>query len=737
MNKYLPETNTFINYNEKDGLSSSLTESILEDDQGNLWISTNNGISKFNPQNETFSNFNIDDGLQDKEFYFGASFKSADGKMYFGGINGLNFFYPDSIIDNKELPSTQITSFTKLGISPLKLSNVSYLDAIELSYKDKIFSLEFSALDYTAPQKNKYAYKMDGLDDVWIETDYKNRKVTFTGLQAGEYTFMVKSSNSDGYWDEDGATIQVIIHPPWWATTWFRIVAVIILLSLVGLYLRKRTAQLRKRKKELEEEVELRTKESVESRERVDLQNIALDKTSLISQTDAQGQILHVNDLFCNTFKYSREELIGQKHSIVNSGYHKESFWKELWDTINSGKVWRNEVKNLTKDGNYIWSDTVIAPIVKQGNLPSQFISISFDITQRKELEKELHLTQYGMDHAGDSILWIDPPTATILSANEVAWKMLGYSKKELIDMTIAQIDPLFPPENWPPLVDSLKLGNIETFESINKRKDGVTFPIEISARYIEFENQGYIVAFLRDTTERKELDSRLKLIEYGIDSAKDSVCFVDPLTGVILDANINAYKSLGFEKEEIIGRKFWYFDINFLPEKWPAFVEKLKTGEKISYESMNCTADDVLIPIDISASYFEFEGANYIVAFTSDITERKKNEAALNEAKQRMSLALESANMGSWEYLPVTNTLLFDEAKQRLYGMREGDFDGSLEGWLKYIHPEDVDNVVKKVGAAIASGDRYDDDYRVITKENGLRYLSTRGVFLKTNQAR
>ncbi len=676
LNKYLPVTNSFISYNEANGLSSSLIESILEDNQGNLWISTNSGISKFNPEKETFTNFDVDDGLQDKEFYFGAKFKNADGKMYFGGINGLNFFYPDSIIENTEPPNTRITTFTKLGRSPLKLNNISYLDAIELTYMDRIFSFEFSALDYTTPQKNKYLYNMEGLDDMWIETDYKDRKATFTGLQPGEYNFRVKSSNSDGYWDEEGASIQVIIHPPWWATTWFRIIAVLIFLSLVGLYFRKKTYQLRKRKKELEEEVEIRTKESIESKERaeslyqisfelnkvldlntvlelilkeckkvisydsatlqvakgtqfeitncegftepekvigtrfdfsddvffkitkslkkslviddvlkysefkdlsinsdirscmgiplligekvvgrftidksevgfyteehvktatsfaalaavaienarlydetqktknkIELQNRALNKTSLISQTDLEGNILNVNDLFCSTYNYSSEELTGKKHSVVNSGFHKDSFWKELWDTINSGKVWRNEIRNLTKDGSYIWTDTVIAPIVKQGDQPSEFISISFDITQRKELEKELHLTQYGMDHAGDIVLWIDPATATILSANEAAWKMLGYTKKEFINMTIPQIDPLFPPEKWPPLVDSLKLGNVAAFESINKRKDGATFPVEVSARYIEFENQGYIVAFLRDITERKKAEEEL-----------------------------------------------------------------------------------------------------------------------------------------------------------------------------------------------------------------------------------
>ncbi|MBT3634540.1 MAG: response regulator [Candidatus Marinimicrobia bacterium] len=126
-----------------------------------------------------------------------------------------------------------------------------------------------------------------------------------------------------------------------------------------------------------------------------------------------------------------------------------------------------------------------------------------------------------------------------------------------------------------------------------------------------------------------------LLLTNYGIDNARDSICFVDPETGTILNSNINAYQSLGFKKEDIIGRKFWYFDINFLPENWPDFVEKLKTGEKTYYESIHCSANDELIPIEVNASYFEFEGSDYIVAFTHDITENKKAAAELQLAKE------------------------------------------------------------------------------------------------------
>jgi len=136
---------------------------------------------------------------------------------------------------------------------------------------------------------------------------------------------------------------------------------------------------------------------------------------------------------------------------------------------------------------------------------------IILDITERKKLEEELRLTQFGIDNAGDSVWWIQPETAMIIHANETAWKSLGYTKEEFINKSIPQIDPVFPPEKWPPLVELLKTGSSQTFESMHKRKDGGIFPIEINARYFKFEEQAYIVAFSRDITDRKQAEDELK----------------------------------------------------------------------------------------------------------------------------------------------------------------------------------------------------------------------------------
>jgi len=244
LNKFDREKIHFTHYRQIDGLPNELIIGILEDDYGNLWISTNKGISKFNPQTETFRNYDVRDGLQSNEFSANAYLKSKSGEMFFGGINGFNVFHPDSIKDNTHIPPIIITDFQLLhkpvpvgfdesrNRSILKKS-ITETKEIELTYEDYIFSFEFAALDFHTPEKNQYAYIMEGFEMDWNYTDANRRFVTYTNLDPGEYTFRVKGSNNDGVWNEEGVSISIIIVPPWWLTTWAYFLYALILLSII------------------------------------------------------------------------------------------------------------------------------------------------------------------------------------------------------------------------------------------------------------------------------------------------------------------------------------------------------------------------------------------------------------------------------------------------------------------------------------------------------------------------
>ena len=256
LNRFDPEANDFKHYTTRDGLPNNVIYGVLADDQGNLWISSNRGLSRFDPRTETFNNYDIDDGLQSFEFNSGVYFKSTSGEMFFGGVNGFNVFYPDSVKDNPNVPPVVISNFKKFD-KRFRLGDVlTEFGLLKLSYKDNFITFEFAALDYTNPQKNQYAYKLEGLHDDWIYSG-NQRYATFTNLDPGEYVFRVKGANSDGVWNKRGASVRILITPPFWKTWWFMWLAICLSLTallLVVMNLRERArkrAELNKKISEL------------------------------------------------------------------------------------------------------------------------------------------------------------------------------------------------------------------------------------------------------------------------------------------------------------------------------------------------------------------------------------------------------------------------------------------------------------------------------------------------------
>lgn len=244
LNKFSTDDGTVKHFTEKDGLPNNVVYGILPDRKGNLWLSTNKGLSKFNPRDNSFRNYDVNDGLQSNEFNTGAYYVSKNGEMFFGGIKGLNYFHPDEIKDNPYIPQIVLTNL-KLGDHYLSVKNdkeilqksISETNKIELSYNEDVVTFEFAALDYSAPAKNKYAYKLENFNKDWIYSG-SNRSATYTHLPPGEYIFRVKGSNNDGVWNEAGIALTLIIKPPWWSTWWAYILYSIIILS--GLYLFRR-----------------------------------------------------------------------------------------------------------------------------------------------------------------------------------------------------------------------------------------------------------------------------------------------------------------------------------------------------------------------------------------------------------------------------------------------------------------------------------------------------------------
>jgi len=260
LNRFERETETFVHYREGDGLPNDVIYGILEDDQGFLWLSTNKGLSKFDPRVETFRNYDVRDGVQSNEFNQGACYKSRSGEMFFGGINGFNRFYPQEVSakDNPYVPPVVLTSLTQSGEDVYPGQAVENVEEATFHWPNNFFEFEFAALSYTQPEKNRYAYVLEGFDEDWNYIGTR-RFGRYTNLPGGTYTLRIKGSNNDGVWNEQGSSVTVTIVPPFWETWWFRGAVILLLVGgVVGGY-RWRIRSIEARTRELETQVEQRT----------------------------------------------------------------------------------------------------------------------------------------------------------------------------------------------------------------------------------------------------------------------------------------------------------------------------------------------------------------------------------------------------------------------------------------------------------------------------------------------
>ncbi len=245
-------------FTKNDGLSNNVAYGLLKDRFGYLWISTNNGISRLCSETGEFTIYQEGDGLQSNEFNSGSFCKTSDGQFFFGGIKGLNSFRPGEINKNTFKPPVVLKEIKIMGRSLSTEKPIADVDQVKLTHNEDIITFEFAALNYHNPEKNQYAYKLEGFIDSWEYTGSK-RKFTFTNLDPGKYTLKVKASNDDGVWNNSPTKIQVKVIPPYWQTYWFYSLVGIGIIGSLGFGYYWRLRSFRKYQEELQQKVEERT----------------------------------------------------------------------------------------------------------------------------------------------------------------------------------------------------------------------------------------------------------------------------------------------------------------------------------------------------------------------------------------------------------------------------------------------------------------------------------------------
>lgn len=245
LSRFNENTRSFTTFTDKHGLPNVRVRQLLVDDQNRIWMGSSRGISMFNEKRTTFTNYDPSDGLQGWEFSEPYAFKTHDGYFCYGGSNGFNMFHPDSIRRNLVPPEITLRRISIFDQPLARDSSYAYLKTLRLSYKQNFFSFEFAALNYDHPEKNRYACQLIGFDKRLVQLG-TNRVVSYTNVPPGHYRLKVMASNNDGVWNEAGYELALIIAPPFWATTWFRLLVIASFIGAVFLFFKVRENRIRK-----------------------------------------------------------------------------------------------------------------------------------------------------------------------------------------------------------------------------------------------------------------------------------------------------------------------------------------------------------------------------------------------------------------------------------------------------------------------------------------------------------
>lgn len=407
-----PESGKFSKPHEAEQSISGIM-ALLPDKENNIWLSTSKGLSKLDTKSYTITNYDIADGLAETGFNRNAACRTNEETLYFGHLSGYTRVQPTNIQLNSHKPKVVLTDFKKFNKSIFENGNSfaekvpEYTDELKLTYDDYVVSFDFAALDLTHPEKNRYAYMLEGYTDEWIEFGNKH-EFMFTNLPAGKYVLKVKASNNDGIWceEKDFAKIKLTVKPPFWKTTWFLILLGIVLLTAIYFFIKIRTKKLKQRNEMLEQKVDERTKE-------LQLINTELEKLSIVAREtdnsvtilDKHGNFEWFNEGFSKIFGYNNFKKFTKERGFnILVGDFKDNIKHTVRQVMES-----KETKVITslvegKNGKSIWLQTTWTPILDDDGEISRLIAVDSDISNLKEAEEEVKAKNEELEKQNEEI---------------------------------------------------------------------------------------------------------------------------------------------------------------------------------------------------------------------------------------------------------------------------------------------------------------------------------------------
>ncbi len=381
----------FERFGKSNGLPSNMIYGVLQDDLGNLWLSSNRGIASLDPSNGNIRIFGSHHGLQGEEFNFGAAFEAADGEFFFGGVNGFSSFYPAAIYANPYRPQIKLTRVLKFN-DPLRFDQpLAQVEQITLGHRDDMISFEFAALDFTAPDKNRYRHRLVGFDRDWIDSS-EPRRATYTNLAAGTYTLQVQGSNNDGLWSDQDLELELLVLPPPWQTWWaWGLYAVASAWMLLLFYRtqqskRRRAAELARTNSVLRREItEGQAKEEALGREQKRAQAYLDVAEVIMVAVDAAGQVTLINPKGRELLGCLEQETVGKSWVDCFVPVEHRSRVRSHLDSVATGAY---EYPLLTRYGEERIIEWRTARLPGLDGEPGGTLSSGLDLTQVRQLKE-------------------------------------------------------------------------------------------------------------------------------------------------------------------------------------------------------------------------------------------------------------------------------------------------------------------------------------------------------------
>jgi diguanylate cyclase (GGDEF)-like protein/PAS domain S-box-containing protein len=501
---------TFTRWLPRNGLPSGTVYAIADDGMGRLWLSTNRGITAFDRTSEAFHTFSLADGLQGMEFNGSACAVLRDGRLAFGGINGLNLFSPQAITGSRYAAPVV---FTDVRIGNARTHVPRPGDALRMAAADRVVRFEFAALDFAAPERNQFSYQLEGFDDHWIDAGSRH-DATYTNLDAGRYIFKVRATNHDGYWNERAATLNLAVTPPWWdslpAKTAYLLAIAIAALLWWRAHRRRRVEQQRYHD---------------DLREREDRLRLALwgSGDDFWDWNIPRGEFVVTGT--GNLFKYGPSRKTTNEPRVFSATWFHENLHPDdlakveqrLEEHINQkSDVFASEHRLRNGRGEWVWALSRGKIVERDGDgQPTRICGTARDITATRAAERDRRIAEEVIRSMTEAVAVTDLDFC-FLTVNPAFTRITGWREDEVTGHSAALLNcSQHPAELYTAMRDTLVRSGHWRGELWQRRKDGDEFLswIEVSEVRDAAGVRTHFVSVIADITDRKRTEQELRYL--------------------------------------------------------------------------------------------------------------------------------------------------------------------------------------------------------------------------------